>query len=308
MMIKETARKIASMEIRGAGRIARAAARALADYAQKLETGDLGEFNREMREAAETIAYARPTAVSLPNAVRLVMRYEASTIEDAREQITQNAEEFITRSEHAVVRIGELGAHRIRDGDTVLTHCNSSAALSVITTAHQNGKDINVLATETRPRYQGRLTIKHLNDHGIPTELIVDSAARYFMHQVDVVVVGADAVAVNGSLINKIGTSQIALAAHESRVGVMVAAETYKFHPKTILGEYVQIEERSSDEVLPPKMQAELPNVTVRNPAFDITPREYVDLIVTEAGAIPPEMAYTIIREHLGWEIEDEPF
>lgn len=307
-MIKDTARKIASMEIRGAGRIARAAAKALADYAGSLDVASLDEFNREMRRAAETIAFARPTAVSLPNAVRLVMRYDADTLEGAREQVMGNARDFIERSERAVVRIGELGAHRVRSGDTILTHCNSSAALSVITTAHREGKDIRVIATETRPRFQGRLTARHLSDHGIPTELIVDSAVRYFMRDADLAVIGADAVAVNGSLVNKIGTSQIALAAHEARVSVMAAAETYKFHPRTILGEYIEIEERSSDEVLLAELQREMPNVRVRNPAFDITPRDYIDLIVTEVGAIPPEMAYTIIREHLGWEIEDEPF
>jgi ribose 1,5-bisphosphate isomerase len=134
---------------------------------------------------------------------------------------------------------------------------------------------------------------------------IVDSAVRSFMNEIDLCIVGADAVTVNGSVVNKIGTSQIALSAHESRTRVMVAAETYKFAPRTILGEYIQIEERDPSEVLPAELAGKFRNVKVRNPAFDVTPAEYVDLIVTEAGAIPPQMAYIIIRDILGWDIGD---
>ena len=144
-----------------------------------------------------------------------------------------------------------------------------------------------------------------LNDAGIKTNFIVDSAVRSFINEVDLVITGADAVAVNGAVVNKIGTSQIALAAHEARTNVLVAAETYKFAPRTILGEMIEIEERPPGEVLPDQIAGELANVTVRNPAFDVTPPEYIDLIVTEAGAIPPQMAYIIIRDYLHWEIRE---
>jgi ribose 1,5-bisphosphate isomerase len=149
------------------------------------------------------------------------------------------------------------------------------------------------------------LTIKQIDSLGIKTSLIVDSAVRYFMKEVDLVVIGADAITVNGSVINKIGTSQLAMAAHESRRNVIIAAETYKFSPRTILGELVEIEERDAAEVLSREKLAELPNVSIKNPAFDVTPREYIDLICTEVGAIPPEMAYVIIKEFLGWGIEE---
>jgi ribose 1,5-bisphosphate isomerase len=125
------------------------------------------------------------------------------------------------------------------------------------------------------------------------------------MKEVDKVVVGADAIAANGALVNKIGTSQLALAAHEARKSFMVAAETYKFSPSTIIGNPIEIEERASEEVIDPKVLAELPYVQVKNPAFDFTPSEYIDMIVTDVGIIPPAMAYTVIREHLGWELGD---
>jgi len=301
----KTAENIRTMEIRGAGRIAKAAAAALHDYAATLEVNSVEEFNSRIADAAQVLIDTRPTAVSLPNAVRLTTKYSALTVEEAREALINNASRFIRQADEALDKIGTIGARRIRDGDVIMTHCNSHAALLVITTAFEQGKDISVIATETRPRKQGLLTIKHLDDFGIPTTLIVDSAVRYCMKDVDTVVVGADAIAVNGALVNKIGTSQLALAAHEARTNFLAAAETYKFSPNTILGEFIEIEERSTDEVIEPHALEGLTNVRVKNPAFDVTPPEYIDLIITDAGAVPPSMAYTIIKEHLGWELAE---
>jgi ribose 1,5-bisphosphate isomerase len=303
--LTETAEKIKNMEIRGAGRIARAAAQALKEEAMSTGTDSLDEFNAKMHDAFHTLYVTRPTAVSLPNALRIVMRYKADNAEDARKQVIANADKFIADSENAVKLIGEIGARRIRDGDTIMTHCNSSAAASILTTAFRQGKHINVIATETRPRMQGLITVDVMQKAGIPTTLILDSAVRYFMKKVDTVVVGADAITVSGNLINKVGTSQLALAAHEARVPFMVAAETYKFSPRTLLGEMVEIEERDPSEVLSEEKRKQWPNLKVRNPAFDVTPHQYIDLICAEIGAIPPEMAFWVITEKLGWEIEE---
>lgn len=301
----ETARKIKSMEIRGAALIARTAAEALGQKALSLKTASFEEFDLEMKEAASILIETRPTAVSLPNAVRFVMNYSSRTVDEAKRKIASNALQFIERSEKAVEKIGEIGAQRVSSGDVVMTHCNSTAALSIITTAFKQGKQIEVIATESRPRWQGHLTVKHLSELGIPTTLIVDSAVRHFMREVDMVCVGADAIGVNGVVINKIGTSQLALAAHEARVSVIIAAETYKFSPRTVLGELIEIEERPCEEVLDPKILKDLKSVKVRNPSFDITPKEYVDLIVTEVGVFPPELAYLVIKEYLGWTFEE---
>ena len=307
MFVTETADKIKSMEIRGAGRIAREAADALRQQAQGIRDGDLASFRREMESAAQTLIATRPTAVSLPNAVHIVMSglERAGSLEEARKGVIDRAEQFIYSSRNAVENIAQFGARHIRDGDTLLTHCNSEAALGCIIEAHRSGKEIEVFATEVRPRNQGHITIRTLNDAGIKTRFIVDSAVRTFINDVDLVIVGADAVTVNGAVVNKIGTSQVAHTAHEARVNVLVAAETYKFAPRTIFGELIQIEERAGNEVLADEILRTLPNVTVRNPAFDVTPAEYIDLIVTEAGVIPPQMAYIIIRDYLGWGIEE---
>ncbi len=307
MFVTETAEKIKSMEIRGAGRIAREAADALRQQAAETMAGDLRSFRREMESAAQTLVVTRPTAVSLPNAIHLVMTglEQAATLEEARNDVINRAEQFIQSSHHAVEKIAQFGARHIRDGDTVLTHCNSEAALACILEAHRSGKEIEVFATEVRPRNQGLVTIRTLNDAGIKTNFIVDSAVRSFIHEIDLVLVGADAVTVNGAVVNKIGTAQVAHTATEARVNVLVAAETYKFAPRTIVGELIQIEEREGREVLADEISCTLPHVTVRNPAFDVTPAEYIDLIVTEAGVIPPQMAYIIIRDYLGWGIEE---
>jgi len=307
MFVTETADKIKSMEIRGAGRIAREAADALRQQAQGIRDGDLESFRREMESAAQTLIATRPTAVSLPNAVHIVMSglERAGSLEEVRKGVIDRAEQFICSSRNAVENIAQFGARHIRDGDTLLTHCNSEAALGCIIEAHRSGKEIEVFATEVRPRNQGHITIRTLNDAGIKTRFIVDSAVRTFINDVDLVIVGADAVTVNGAVVNKIGTSQVAHTAHEARVNFLVAAETYKFAPRTIFGELIQIEERAGNEVLADEILRTLPNVTVRNPAFDVTPAEYIDLIVTEAGVIPPQMAYIIIRDYLGWGIEE---
>lgn len=299
-----TAEKIRSMEIRGAGRIAVAASAALRNYALTLGSLDIEEFNIKIEEAAKTLVDTRPTAVSLPNAVMLTKKHTSLTVSEAIDEIVSNSDRFIKNATEALGKIGRIGAARIHDGDVILTHCNSHAALSIIKTAFDQGKDISVIATESRPRRQGFITIKELSDHGIPTTLIVDSAVRLTMKEVDIVVVGADSISVNGALINKIGTSQLALAAQEARKNVIVAAETYKFSPRTLLGEMVEIEDRSADEVIDPQLLKEMPNVKVKNPGFDVTPAEYIDLIITEVGAFPPAMAFTIIRDYLGIELD----
>lgn len=307
MIVPETAEKIKSMEIRGAGRIARAAAGALRDHALTVKAPYYGAFRQDMEKAAQTLVATRPTAVSLPNAVHIVMNGigNVKTVEEARSGIVQRAEQFIQSSQSAVEKIGKFGARHIRDGDTILTHCNSEVALGCIIEAHRSGKQVEVFATEVRPRNQGHITIRTLNDAGVKTNFIVDSAVRSFIHDVDLVIVGADAVTVNGAVVNKIGTAQVAHTAAEARVNMLVAAETYKFAPRTVVGELIQIEERPGNEVLADEIARTLPNVTVRNPAFDLTPPEFIDLIITEQGAIPPQMAYIIIREYLGWDIAE---
>ncbi len=309
--VLEIAEKIKTMEIRGAGKIARSAAYALQLQAEKSRALSVDDFWKEMKEAAKILYNTRPTAVSLPNALRYVMNRakiaysNGADLEQLRFIVINAAKEFIHNSENAVKRIGEIGAKRIEDGDVIMTHCHSKAAISVMKTAWEMGKDIKVIVTETRPKWQGKITAKELASYGIPVIYVVDSAARHYMKMTDKVVMGADSITANGAVINKIGTALIALTAKEHRVWTMIAAETYKFHPETMLGQLVEIEMRDPTEVIPEEELRTWPkNITVWNPAFDVTPPEYVDVIITERGIIPPYAAIDTLKEEFGWALK----
>jgi ribose 1,5-bisphosphate isomerase len=310
--ITDIAHKIETMEIRGAGPIARAVARGMKLQADTSEADTIDVFITDLKKAAKILATARPTAVSAPNAVRFLFKKidksikEEKTLDEIKEVFITSCDEFISFSNEATKEIGDIGANRLRDGDLIMTHCHSSNVISVLKTAFDQGKRFEVYCTETRPRMQGLITAKELRDAGIPTTLIVDCAARYFMEDFDHFVFGADAIAANGAVVNKIGTSEIALVAHEARVRSMVAAETYKFHPGTMGGELVEIEERPSTEVIPNEEAKEYTGITIRNPAFDVTPPEYIDVIVTEMGIIPPQAAILILTEQYGWQISEK--
>ncbi len=301
--LEEACDNIKSMKVRGAGRIARYAAETLKIMAKNMKAKDSEEFISGVIEVARRLVSTRPTAVSLPNSMRFVVNrvledYEkGKDLESLRDSTVKYCSEFIRRSLEAMKNIAEIGSRRIKDGYTIMTHCHSTVAVEIIKQAWKSGKKLEVYVKETRPRYQGRITAKALAAEGIPVTLIVDSAARYFMKDVDLVVVGADTVAVNGAVVNKIGTSELALVAKEARVNVMVGAETYKFDPKTLTGELVEIEERPPEEVVPPNVLKEIGPIKVRNPAFDVTPAEYIDVIVTEKGVIPPQAAFLIMKE-----------
>jgi len=294
------------MRIRGAGLIASSAVKALQIIAQNSPAEDVETFVNQLSDAAMFLLQTRPTAVSLPNGIRYVMhrvnqaKAKATSAAEIKLVAIKAADDFIELTRTAVECIGKIGAKRIRDGDVVLTHCNSNAAISVMATAWREGRKFEVYATETRPRFQGRLTARALARVGIPVTLILDDAVRYFMQNVDTVLVGADAITANGALVNKVGTSMVALAAHEVDVEVFVAAETYKFSPETMIGELVEIEERDTSEMISGKELSQLGRVKVRNPSFDVTPPEFIDLIITERGIIPPLGAMLILQEVFG--------
>ena len=300
---------IRTMKIRGAGKIARSGALALAEAAKSYRGSDIKDFLRYMEVVADYVRTARPTAVSLPNAVAYVMnrlrKTSISSVQEGIEDVIELADEFVEYSLNAVKIIGELGAKRLVNGDVVMTHCHSTAAVSVIATAHKMGKVNIAYVKETRPKMQGLITAKALADAGLDVILVPDSSVRYFMKKVTKVVVGADTISANGAVINKVGTSMVTLAAKEARVRTYVAAETYKFSPRTVVGELVPIEVREPTEIVSEEWLKENPGVKVYNPVFDVTPPEYIDAIITEKGVIPPQAAILILLEEYGIKISD---
>ena len=304
--VVRTAEQIASMEIRGAAAIADAAAAALAVQAREsdAETGEA--FRAELKAAARRLRNTRPTAVSLPNALRSVLSgMGGDSVEELRERTIARVESFREDLERAQDRLGRVGANRLRDGDVVMTHCHSTDALACVEQALDQGKHVEAIVKETRPRRQGHITARQLREWDVPVTMIVDNAARRYLSDADHVLVGADSIAADGSVINKIGTSGLAVNARDRGVPVMVAAQTMKLHPETLTGHTVEIETRDATEVLPDDERAEITaadddGLVVENPAFDVTPPRYVDAIVTERGQFPPESIVTLMRELFG--------
>ena len=300
---------IKNMSIRGAGRIAKYAVIALMKAAEDYKGGETRDFLQYMERVGSYLKSARPTAVSLPNAVTYVLsrlrKLSITSVEEGKQAVINLAQEFVRKADEALKIIGELGSRRIENGDVLMTHCHSTAAVSVIATAHRKGKVNVVYVKETRPAFQGLITAKALAEEGLEVIVIPDSSVRYFMKKVDKVVVGADTVAANGAVVNKIGTSLVALAAKEARVRFYVATETFKFSPYTLLGELVPIEVRDPREVVDEEWIRENEKVKIFNPVFDVTPPEYVDAIITEKGVIPPQAALLLLTEDYGIDLRE---
>ncbi|MFW5937632.1 MAG: ribose 1,5-bisphosphate isomerase [Halanaeroarchaeum sp.] len=304
--VEHTAEQIASMEIRGAAAIADAAAAALAVQARESDAETAAAFRDQLEAAARHLRETRPTAVSLPNALRSVLTGMAGdSVEELRERTIERVETFRVELDQAQDRLGRVGANRLRDGDVVMTHCHSTDALACIQHALEQGKHVEAIVKETRPRKQGHITARQLREWDVPVTMIVDNAARRYLSEADQVLVGADSIAADGSVINKIGTSGLAVNARDRGVSVTVAAQTMKLHPETLTGHTVEIETRDEAEVLPADERAEITapddeGFVVDNPAFDVTPPRYVDAIVTERGQFPPESIVTLMRELFG--------
>ena len=290
---------IRDMSIRGAAEIGRKASLAVRLFAEREIGTDAGSYISKLQQFAKEAQSTRPTAVTLWSGVSMTLRgvEKAGGPKEILALIQKNSERFIDASHRAVIAIAEIGSRRVPQDAVILTHCNSTAAIATIIKAHELGKVKMVYATESRPKLQGQITVRQLAEKNVPVTMIVDSAVRYHMKSINLVIVGADTVASNGAVINKIGTSQIALAAHERRVPFMVCAETIKFSPQTFMGELVTIEERDTGEVIDLK---KFPGVGVSNPVFDATPADYIDAIVTEVGVIPATAAYEIVLHNLG--------
>ncbi|MFC6755771.1 MULTISPECIES: ribose 1,5-bisphosphate isomerase [Haloarcula] len=299
--VHDVAGAIETMETRGAANIAAATADALETQAVESDAETAPELLAELRAAARFLLSTRPTAVSLPNACRYVLRRATGeAVETVRANAVESAAEFRDRLETAQDDLGRVGANRLRDGDTIMTHCHSTDVLACVEAAVDDGKTLSAIVKETRPRQQGHITARELRELGVDVTLVVDSAARRYLDDVDHVIVGADAIAADGSVVNKVGTSGLAVVARERGTPTVVAAGTLKLDPATMTGNAVEIEMRDESEVLAETDRENTGDVTVENPAFDVTPPRYIDAIVTERGQFPPESVVTLMRELFG--------
>ena len=238
------------------------------------------------------------------NAIRLIMtqveKSKDKAVPKLAATIAAASKTFLDDLEQSKRSIGEVGLKRIRSNTTILTHCHSSTVTHVLRRAREENIDFEIICTESRPMYQGRITVKEMLDLGVKTTLIVDSAVRFFMNRIDLVIVGADAITSEGNVVNKIGTSTVALVAHEARTPFYVVAELLKYDPATIHGDFEKIEERKPDEIWknPPE------DLAIRNPAFDVTRRDFIHGIICEEGIISPHSITEVMHRRYPWVFE----
>ncbi|MEW6406863.1 MAG: S-methyl-5-thioribose-1-phosphate isomerase [Chloroflexota bacterium] len=304
---KSVAEAIRNMTVRGAPAIGAAAAFGLALAGFESASSSTVDLLADLQQAAAVLKSARPTAVNLVWAIDRVMRAAKKMKEERgadalRQFVLDEAQRIADEDVEINKRMAEHGAALIDDGDTVIHHCNTGAlasvdwgtALGVIRTAHEQGKRVHILVDETRPRLQGaRLTAWELEQYGIPYEIISDNMSGYFLKsgKAQKVFFGADRVAANGDVANKIGSYMLALAAHDNGVPVYPVVPTSTIDLSLAHGDLIPIEERDPQEVLDIQFQGE--RVTpieaqARNPAFDVTPNRLVTAIVTEKGVVYP--------------------
>ncbi len=299
--IRVTAEKIKRLQVQGARNVAIAAVKAIQAQAEQTKAKTKTQFIGELKEAQSIFVASRETEPLMRNAIRwLITQAQCTKTEKVNElskTVSATATQFLKDLEDSKEHIAEIGAKRIHDESVIFTHCHSSTVTRLLAKAKASSKNFRVICTETRPAFQGRITAKELVDLGIETTFIVDSAARTFMGEVDLVIVGADAITSEGNIVNKIGSSGIAVLAHEARVPFYVVSELLKFDPATLSGECEKIEQRNPTEVwneAPAKL-------IVRNPAFDVTPNRYIHGLICEEGIIAPQSIVEVMRIRYPW-------
>jgi methylthioribose-1-phosphate isomerase len=297
---QDVADAIRCMEVRGAPAIGIAAAMGIALAARKMEKGDMTSFRERMSQVFDVFAGTRPTAVNLFWAIDRMRKIlgSAQSPADAAAAMEREAQAILDADIEANRSMGKNGSRFIADGDVVLTICNAGAlatggygtALGVIRAAVAEGKNIQVIACETRPLLQGaRLTAWELMKDNIPVTVITDGMAGHFMKigLVKRIITGADRIAANGDTANKIGTYSLSVLAKHHSIPFYVAAPVSTLDPATPDGDSISIEERNVDEVAFMGSQQIVPEgVTIRNPAFDVTPASHITAIITEKGII----------------------
>ncbi|MEM2949368.1 MAG: S-methyl-5-thioribose-1-phosphate isomerase, partial [Candidatus Bilamarchaeaceae archaeon] len=269
---------ISSLKIQGARNVAKTAVQALVLQAMHTRAKNPTALYKEIKALREIIISARPTEPMTRNMTEEACNFLLSesksgkSIDEVIKKFIKQGEIAIKKMDEDVKRLFQYGAQLIPQNAVVITHCHSSTVTGILKTAEKMRKEIRVIACETRPRYQGRITATELAEADIDVTLVVDGAMNLYMKKADIVLVGADSVTSRGDLINKVGTSTLAHIARMHDVSFYSAAELFKYSPMTFYGVLEKIEERDPNEIWekPPK------NVKISNPAFDVTAAKYV--------------------------------
>lgn len=310
----DVAVSIREMYVRGAPAIGAAAAFGMALAAQQSTATDRETLLRDLETAAQTLRTTRPTAVNLfwgiERMLRVATSEEIEHVDDIRRAILAEAQRLADEDVEINMRMARNGAALVKEGDTILHHCNTGSlatvdwgtALGVIRMANEQGKNIHVFLDETRPQLQGaRLSAWECEQYNIPYTLIADNAAGHFMRtgQIDICFVGSDRTAANGDVANKIGTYKLGVVAKENGIPFFPVVPTSTVDLNLATGDDIPIEERPGAEITGltffgrPVAPA---GARVANPAFDVTPHKYVTGIVTEHSVVYPPFGINLRR------------
>ncbi|MHA1148430.1 MAG: translation initiation factor eIF-2B [Promethearchaeota archaeon] len=292
--LEKNAEKIRSLEIQGATNVALYAIDSLNEYAKRLEECCApDDLLPKLEEAATILVGTRPTEPAMRNGLNYIInklkkQKDPLTVSHAIQLINHYKNKYQLMIKNSKQKIAEIGSRRIpyitnkNSIFTIMTHCHSSVVTGILIEARRQGKEFIVINTETQPRLQGRITAKELTDVGIKVIHVVDSAMRWAVNrfEVDLIIIGADSITSEGTVLNKIGSRLLALVAHEEHVPFYVATPLLKYNPETSFGIIEKIEMRNTEEVWkdPPE------GIEILNPAFETVSRRYVDGLITEAG------------------------
>ncbi len=288
--LKKDAGKIKSLEIQGATNVAISAIEFLSNYAKRLKDEKVSSCINSLYKASDILINTRPTEPAMKNGLKFIMNKlekekKDCTIDDIPEKIEAYKNQYYEMLQNSKKKIAEIGVRRFPENGkkfVVMTHCHSTLVTAILLEAKNRKKNFKVVNTETQPRLQGRKTAHELLKAGIEVIHVVDSAMRWAVRhfQVELILIGADSITSEGTIINKIGSRLLALVAHEEHVPFYVCTPLLKYNPETNLGILETIEMRDPNEIWenPPE------GMKIVNPAFETVSRRYIDGIITEAG------------------------
>ena len=312
-VIQEQAARITSLEIQGATNIAFFAIKIFNEFVQRHKDAPKPELWKMIREAENILVHSRATEPGMRNGLLYII---GKILQDKKQKLNplnlgelvqKYSEEYIEILKDAKHKIARIGAKRIphdaKDGFTVMTHCHSSIVEAILIEAHKQGRKFRVICTETRPKFQGRITAKTLLEAGLDVSLVVDSAMRWVCknEHVYIIFIGADAITSEGTVLNKIGSRLLALVAEEEDIPFYVASPLFKFNLGTLTGDLERIERRDIDEVWSHKEALHLgtrpTELKILNPAFETVNRKYIDGIITETGLYPADHTHFMFEK-----------
>jgi len=299
--IKQTFKKIKSLEIQGATAVARTTIKALKDYSLRVKANNVANWKKDFKKAADYLLSARPTEPMAQNGVKYIFsqlnKAKLKNVVEAKNEAKKIATDFLKIMKNAAELTIKNGRKIIEvNDDNILTHCHSWLVEQILVQAKKNKKNFKVYNTETRPLLQGRITSKKLLQVKIPTTMVADSSAGFLISHysgkdlmMDKIFLGADALLPDGSIINKIGSFSIGSVAYQEKVPLYIVTTLLKFYPKS----WIKIERRSPKELWPnaPK------DLKIINFAFDCVPMKYITGIICEAGIIKPSQIKTYLKK-----------